>query len=71
MKELLTQWDRSYPERLKNMFSAVANIVPSHMLDRDLFDFGKLDMSLAEGDTLFDDVQPEITGALAGSPSHL
>jgi tRNA 2-thiocytidine biosynthesis protein TtcA len=39
MKELLQQWDKAHPQRLRNMFSAMSNIVPSHMLDRGLFDF--------------------------------
>ena len=39
MKELLRQWDKAHPQRLTSMFSAVGNIVPSHMLDRALFDF--------------------------------
>lgn len=55
MKELLQQWDRAHPQRLRNMFSAMSNIVPSHMLDRGLFDFqnfvvragGEADGSLA------------------------
>lgn len=63
MKELLAQWDRSHPERLKNMFSAIANIVPSHMLDRGLFDFENLNISPTDGDTLFDEARPEFTDA--------
>lgn len=43
----------------------------SHMLgngfffNRGLFDFETLDMSLADGDTLFDEVQPELADAPA------
>ena len=58
MKALLQQWDKAHPQRLTSMFSAIANIVPSHMLDRSLFDFENFsDRSgrPVEGDTLFDE----------------
>ena len=58
MKELLLQWDKSHPQRLTSMFTAMGNIVPSHMLDRSLFDFESFtDRSgkAVEGDHLFDD----------------
>ena len=42
MKELLRQWDKAHPLRLRSMFSAITNIVPSHMLDHRLFDFEAL-----------------------------
>jgi tRNA 2-thiocytidine biosynthesis protein TtcA len=57
MKELLQQWDREHPQRLRSMFSAVGNIVPSHMMDRDLFDFKEFSgvaAPEAAGDILFD-----------------
>lgn len=57
MKELLQQWERQHPQRLRSMVAAMANIVPSHMLDHKLFDFEKF-QGLAykgnDGDILFD-----------------
>lgn len=40
MKELLSQWERQYPGRVENMFRALSNVVPSHLLDRELNGFG-------------------------------
>lgn len=57
MKDLLKQWDKEYPQRLRSMLTAVTNVVPSHMMDRALFDFESFtDLSgkSSRGDTLFD-----------------
>ncbi|MCE4556292.1 tRNA 2-thiocytidine(32) synthetase TtcA [Pelomonas cellulosilytica] len=57
MKELLQGWDRAHPQRLRSMFSAISNIVPSHMMDRKLFDFEKFEgvaYDKTYGDILFD-----------------
>ncbi|MFP2504898.1 MULTISPECIES: tRNA 2-thiocytidine(32) synthetase TtcA [Buttiauxella] len=37
--EMLRDWDRRYPGRIETMFSAMQNVVPSHMCDTELFDF--------------------------------
>lgn len=39
VKEMLNTWDRQYPGRLETMFSAMQNVVPSHLCDPNLFDF--------------------------------
>ena len=39
MKRLLQDWEAQYPGRVENMFRAVANISPSHLLDTSLYDF--------------------------------
>ena len=39
MKELIQDWDRRFPGRTDNMFRALTDIVPSHLLDRKLHDF--------------------------------
>ena len=57
MKDLLKQWDKKYPQRLRSMLTAVTNVVPSNMRDRALFDFESFtDLSgkSSRGDTLFD-----------------
>lgn len=36
---MLRAWDRRHPGRLETMFSAVQNVVPSHLSDINLFDF--------------------------------
>ncbi len=40
MKDLLNQWDKQFPGRVDNMLRALANVIPSHLLDRKLDGFG-------------------------------
>jgi tRNA 2-thiocytidine biosynthesis protein TtcA len=57
MREMLNQWEKTNPLWIKSMFTAMANITPSHMLDRSLFDFTHFTAGAgkeAQGDTLFD-----------------
>ena len=37
MKKMLREWERQFPGRLDNIFTAMGNIVPSHMMDRKLY----------------------------------
>lgn len=37
--DMLRDWDKCYPGRLETMFTAMQNIVPSHLADVSLFDF--------------------------------
>ncbi|MCI7479228.1 tRNA 2-thiocytidine(32) synthetase TtcA [[Pasteurella] aerogenes] len=58
VKEMLQKWDRQYPGRIETMFSAIQNIVPSHLCDSHLFDFKGIQHGKSlegiEGDTAFD-----------------
>ena len=57
MKVLLQQWDREHPQRLRSMMTALTNVAPSHLLDRDLFDFESFRLAATTahaGDILFD-----------------
>jgi len=38
----LREWDQKYPQRLDSMFTAVQNVAPSQLADRELFDFVSL-----------------------------
>lgn len=61
IKELLTQWDRQFPGRIESMFSALQNIVPSHLADSNLYDFKTIAADGVEnidGDTAFDHSTP-------------
>ncbi len=54
---MLRDWERRFPGRLESMFGALGQLVPSHLLDRQAFDFAGLraDGSFAgEGDRAFD-----------------
>ncbi|OIP09085.1 MAG: tRNA 2-thiocytidine(32) synthetase TtcA [Betaproteobacteria bacterium CG2_30_68_42] len=42
VKELLRGWERRHPGRVENMFRALQHVVPSHLADRELFDFAAL-----------------------------
>src|SRR3954468_21368869 len=37
MKQMLREWDQRFPGRVDNMFSSLANVVPSHLMDRNLY----------------------------------
>lgn len=42
VKQMLREWTRKYPGRVETIQTALQNIVPSHLLDRDAFDFATL-----------------------------
>lgn len=42
MKALIRDWEKRFPGRVDNMFSALSSVVPSHLMDRDQFDFARL-----------------------------
>jgi len=57
-KQMLRDWDRKFPGRVENMFNAMSNVVPSHLMDRNLYPFTSLKaMGVADsaGDHAFDD----------------
>ena len=39
IKEMLNTWEQSHPGRLETIFSAICNVAPSQLADRNLFDF--------------------------------
>lgn len=43
MKEMLQSWEKQFPGRLETIFTALQNIAPSQLADRNLFDFIGLD----------------------------
>ncbi|MDM0017776.1 tRNA 2-thiocytidine(32) synthetase TtcA [Variovorax saccharolyticus] len=55
--EMLRDWERKFPGRIENMFNAMQNIVPSHLLDAKAFDFKGLKatgVADENGDKAFD-----------------
>jgi tRNA 2-thiocytidine biosynthesis protein TtcA len=42
IRQMLRDWDRRFPGRIDNLFTAMGNIVPSHMMDRNLYPFTTL-----------------------------
>ena len=56
---MLQEWDKKNPGRVWNIFKALANVTPSHLMDRQLFDFAGLKpdgRSHSLGDTAFDPI---------------
>lgn len=59
IKHMLQAWAKEHPGRIESISTALQNVVPSHLADRQLFDFVGLtsDMPVVEGDTVFDPPQ--------------
>jgi tRNA 2-thiocytidine biosynthesis protein TtcA len=54
---MLRDWERKHPGRLDSIYNALAKVVPSHLMDRSLFDFGAVratGVPDAAGDIAFD-----------------
>jgi len=45
MKEMLQSWEKQFPGRLETIFTALQNVAPSQLADRNLFDFIGLDQA--------------------------
>jgi tRNA 2-thiocytidine biosynthesis protein TtcA len=58
MREMINEWDRKFPGRVDNMFTALSNIVPSHLMDRSLYPFTTIKAAgqpVVGGDIAFDE----------------
>ena len=58
MREMINEWDEKFPGRVDNMFTALSNIVPSHLMDRKLYPFTTIKATGAPvqgGDIAFDE----------------
>ncbi|NDA74018.1 MAG: tRNA 2-thiocytidine(32) synthetase TtcA [Betaproteobacteria bacterium] len=56
VKQLLRSWEKQFPGRVDHVFSALARVVPSHLMDREAFDFqslAPLEVPQSEGDIGF------------------
>ena len=57
VKQLLRLWEKEFPGRVETVFNSLQRVVPSHLLDRQLFDFPAVAAgggATAEGDKVFD-----------------
>ncbi len=64
---MLRDWERRHPGRIESIFNAMAKVVPSHLMDRALFDFSAVRATghaVADGDLAFD-VDPLLERATA------
>ena len=58
MSAMLKEWEKRHPGRIENMFSALQNIVPSHLMDAKQYDFQGLratGVASEDGDKAFDE----------------
>ncbi|RCW67572.1 tRNA 2-thiocytidine(32) synthetase TtcA [Pseudorhodoferax soli] len=66
---MLQEWEKKYPGRVENMFTALQNVVPSHLMDGTRYDFKGLKTTGVpdpSGDKAFDaeDIAPPIAPLL-------
>ena len=57
IKDMLTEWNKKHPGRIETMFRAMQNIVPSHLMDTESYDFVNLKsdgIAREDGDKAFD-----------------
>ena len=57
IKRMMHQWERQYPGRTETMFTALQNVVPSHLMDSQRYDFKSLaitGVAHEDGDMAFD-----------------
>jgi tRNA 2-thiocytidine biosynthesis protein TtcA len=65
---MIREWQKKFPGRIENMFSALQNVVPSHLMDTQLHDFKNLTITGKpdpEGDKAFDDESFEAPNVMA------
>ena len=58
VKAMIREWEKQYPGRIENVFTAMANITPSHMMDRNLHPFTTIratGRAEPDGDIAFDE----------------
>lgn len=67
IKAMLQDWDRRFPGRSETIFRAMQHVVPSHLVDRELFDFSSLapdGVAREDGDIAFDQPTFEVGSGL-------
>jgi tRNA 2-thiocytidine biosynthesis protein TtcA len=68
IKRMMHQWERQYPGRTETMFTALQNVVPSHLMDVKRHDFKSIKITGVadeDGDKVFDEEEfplPSIAG---------
>jgi tRNA 2-thiocytidine biosynthesis protein TtcA len=58
IKAMLRDWEKKHPGRVENIFSSLSTVVPSHLMDRDMFGFVDLKtdgIANPNGDIAFDE----------------
>jgi tRNA 2-thiocytidine biosynthesis protein TtcA len=58
IKAMLRDWEKKHPGRVENIFSSLSTVVPSHLMDKDMFGFVDLKtdgVANPNGDIAFDE----------------
>ena len=58
IKGLMREWDKKFPGRVDNIFAALSTVAPSHLMDKNLFNFSDLKIdgqARTDGDIAFDE----------------
>ncbi len=73
IKQMLNDWHEKFPGRIESMFTAMQNIVPSHLCDAELFDFKSItkDSGIIDGGDLAFDQADELTQVKPDNKLHL
>ncbi|MFY8349556.1 tRNA 2-thiocytidine(32) synthetase TtcA [Pseudoalteromonas sp. SSM20] len=66
IKAMLNEWDKTQPGRVETIFTAMQNVVPSHLADPSIFNFVELnkDSQITEGDIALD--KPDVPAVPVG-----
>ena len=73
IKKMLNEWQVNFPGRIESMFTAMKNVVPSHLCDGELFDFKNIDSNsgvINGGDTAFDQENFSVNSAKANNTTE-
>ena len=58
VKKMLAEWQKRFPGRVETLFRSLSNVVPSHLMDAQLYDFSQVQAdgrATPAGDYAFDD----------------
>jgi tRNA 2-thiocytidine biosynthesis protein TtcA len=70
IKAMLRDWEKKHPGRVENIFSSLSTVVPSHLMDRDMFGFADLKadgVANPAGDIAFDEEPCSTPSSAAGT----
>ncbi len=70
IKAMLNTWKKQHPGRIENIFRAIANVSPSQLADRELFDFARLGGDGAAGGEVPDWLIPKAEGEADDEPEY-
>ncbi|RSZ55701.1 tRNA 2-thiocytidine(32) synthetase TtcA [Massilia atriviolacea] len=73
IKNLMREWEKKYPGRVESIFSSLSTVVPSHLMDQDLFGFKDIKadgVASPLGDIAFDEepCSTPVMGTIALQP---